>query len=169
MCKSLKKAPRPSAGLLILRDERILILKRAKRSRNGGTWGLPGGRLDEYESLYGCAHRESVEEMQSVPKHGVIGQITVNRTRRPYAIFACRSRKKHLRNWKPALNHEHVDWRWVDFAWVRSHRHKLHPVLQNLISEKAGRKWLRKVLKTSRHDRKFAQVITIHRRKNGGL
>ena len=137
---------RQSAGIMLLKNEQVLILKRAKTSGNGGTWGLPGGRLDKGESLYDAAHRESVEEMRTVPKHGIVGLITVQRNRRPYSIFACRSQKRKLKGWQPALNHEHVDWQWVNFDWMHSNQHKLHPVLRRLITDKPGRRWMRKML-----------------------
>ena len=135
MCKSLKKAPRPSAGLMILRDERILILKRAKRSRNGGTWGcqavdwmstnpcmaVPTG--NQWRKCKAFPNTESLDKLPSIAHAGPMRSLRVGP-------------EKTSQKLGPALNHEHVDWRWVDFAWVRSHRHKLHPVLQNLISEK---------------------------------
>ncbi len=131
---------------MLLKNEKILILKRAKNTGNGGTWGLPGGRLDKGESLYDAAHRESTEEMRTVPKHGIVGSITIQRNHRPYSIFACRSQKKTLKGWRPELNHEHVDWRWVNLDWARSNHGKLHPVLRRLVTDKAGRRWMRQML-----------------------
>ena len=138
---------RQSAGLLFLKGHKILVLKRSKRTRNGGKWGLPGGRIDQDESWYRAARRESAEELKTVPEHGIVGSITVHRSHRLYAIFACRGSKKALGSWQPELNHEHDDWRWVNYAWIRAHQDKLHPVLQRIIVDKTGRKWIRSMMK----------------------
>ena len=137
---------RQSAGILLLNGEKALVVKRSKRSRNPGRWGLPGGRLEENETWYHAATRESVEELNSLPAHGIVGSMTLHRARRVYAIFACRSRKKILRKWSPNLNHEHEDWRWASYKWIRHHPDVLHPVLKNVITNKTGRHWLRKMM-----------------------
>ena len=141
---------RQSAGILLLKGDKVLVVKRSKRSRNPGKWGLPGGRLETDESWYHAATRESIEELQSLPAHGIVGSMTLHRAHRLYAIYACRSRKKILRKWSPSLNHEHEDWQWVSYKWMRRHHDTLHPVLKNVITTNAGRHWLRKMMtKTS--------------------
>ncbi|CAO3696059.1 hypothetical protein G6F70_004959 [Rhizopus microsporus] len=47
---------RPSDGIL-----RILISQR-KGSHGAGTWQLPGGHMEMFESFEGCARREVLEE-----------------------------------------------------------------------------------------------------------
>ncbi|MEE2788840.1 MAG: NUDIX hydrolase [Myxococcota bacterium] len=137
---------RQSAGLLLIKGHKALVLKRSKRSGNGGTWGLPGGRVEHRESWYRAAQRESIEELKSVPAHGIVGTLSLHRAQRLYAIFACRSQKKVLKAWAPILNHEHDDWRWVSYRWMRDHRSQLHPVLRKLVATKAGRTWIQEMM-----------------------
>lgn len=60
-----------AAGLLVWRREpgRVLVLlqHRALWSHHGGTWGLPGGALDDGETAVAGAVREAVEEAGVVP------------------------------------------------------------------------------------------------------
>ncbi len=51
-----------SAGLLIIRDEKILLQHRAPWVHNGDTWGIPGGARDSHESVIEGAIREAIEE-----------------------------------------------------------------------------------------------------------
>ncbi len=51
-----------SAGLLIIRDEQILLQHRAPWVHNGDTWGIPGGARDSHESVIEGAMREAIEE-----------------------------------------------------------------------------------------------------------
>ena len=48
-------------GVMIVKDEQVLLLKR--KNENGmGTWCFPGGRLKFNESFFECAVRETKEE-----------------------------------------------------------------------------------------------------------
>lgn len=139
---------RHSAGLLIISGDRMLLLKRAKTTGNGGTWGLPGGRLDQSEARYAGACRESTEELRQVPKHVVADSICVargRRGRRRYDVFVCRARRKLVRAWKPTLNAEHLDYRWADLSWCRGHVDVLHPVVRALVEDRGHRQRLRRV------------------------
>ena len=49
---------RPAAAVALLRDERILLVKRG----DSGKWTMPGGTLDFGESMPECAVRELREE-----------------------------------------------------------------------------------------------------------
>ena len=61
--------PRIGVGVIIERDGKILLGKR-KRSIGAGTWALPGGKLEKWESVEECAVRE-VEEETSIRIRGV--------------------------------------------------------------------------------------------------
>ena len=58
------------ANVLVVRDNKILLVKRAKRLLEGGKWSLPGGFMDRDESISQTALRELKEET------GWIGQLT---------------------------------------------------------------------------------------------
>ena len=51
-----------AAGILIVRDQEILLQHRAPWVHNGDTWGIPGGARDSHESAVEGAFREAVEE-----------------------------------------------------------------------------------------------------------
>lgn len=138
-----------SAGFLVLSGRRLLLLKRSRRSGNGGTWGLPGGQMDPRESIYAAALRESIEELQGLPRHAVTGSAAVQRGARRYEVLACRTRKRARRTWTPRLNREHVDYRWVSLDWCRANRRRLHPVVRALVEDRAGRRWLRQMIEAA--------------------
>ena len=51
-----------AAGLLLVRDDTILLQHRSDWVHNGNTWGIPGGARDSHESVIEAATREAVEE-----------------------------------------------------------------------------------------------------------
>lgn len=55
------RRPRIGVGVIVLRDNRVLLGKR-KGSHGSGTWSFPGGHLEWGESLDACARREVLEE-----------------------------------------------------------------------------------------------------------
>ena len=53
--------PRVGVGIVLIRDGQVLLGRR--RGRDGaGTWGLPGGFLEKFESWEECGARELREE-----------------------------------------------------------------------------------------------------------
>lgn len=131
-----------SSGLLLFAGKRLLLLKRAPNSGNGGSWGIPGGQRSSKEASYTAAIREATEEMGDVPKHGVVAELAIQRGPRRYELFACKARKRTRTRWSPDLNHEHVNYRWVDFDWCLKNMHRLHPVLSLLLKDSTGVDWL---------------------------
>jgi len=53
--------PRVGAGAAILRGGRLLLVLR-KRSPEAGHWGLPGGKVDPFETVAAAVAREVAEE-----------------------------------------------------------------------------------------------------------
>ena len=51
-----------AAGLLLIRDQHLLLQHRAPWVHNGDTWGVPGGARDSHETIVEAAIREAVEE-----------------------------------------------------------------------------------------------------------
>lgn len=135
---------RHSAGLLIISGDRLLLLKRARTAGNGGTWGLPGGRLDAGESRYEAACRETREELRKVPPHEVADAVTVRRGRRHYEVFICRARPRLARRWQPDLNPEHEAFRWADLSWCERNLDRLHPVVRHLVADETHRRRVRR-------------------------
>jgi 8-oxo-dGTP diphosphatase len=54
-------APRVGVGVIITRDQQVLLLRRSN-VHGAGTWSTPGGHLDFGESPEACAVREVKEE-----------------------------------------------------------------------------------------------------------
>ncbi len=53
--------PRVGTGAAILRDGRLLLIRR-RREPEAGAWGLPGGKVDLFETAADAAAREVLEE-----------------------------------------------------------------------------------------------------------
>src|SRR5215469_4434136 len=55
---------RPQVGvhLILLRDQQVLLLRRANTGFADGAWSVPGGSLDDGETLVAAAAREALEE-----------------------------------------------------------------------------------------------------------
>lgn len=54
-------APRVGVGALVMKDERVLMIKRGK-APSKGMWSIPGGRVELGETLQEAAEREVQEE-----------------------------------------------------------------------------------------------------------
>ncbi|GII78766.1 DNA mismatch repair protein MutT [Sphaerisporangium rufum] len=59
---------RPHVGvhLILVRDGKVLLLKRANTGFADGSWSVPGGCLEEGEALPAGAVREAIEELDIV-------------------------------------------------------------------------------------------------------
>lgn len=56
------QVPRTGVGVFILNSKGEFVFGRRKGSHGAGTWSLPGGHLELYESFEECASREVLEE-----------------------------------------------------------------------------------------------------------
>ena len=57
-----KQRPRVGVGVMILKEEKVLLGKRKGESVGAGHYAWPGGHLEYMESFEGCAKREVMEE-----------------------------------------------------------------------------------------------------------
>ena len=118
-----------AAGLLLLRDQSVLLQHRAPWVHNGDTWGIPGGARDSHESFIEAAIREAHEEVgitadeieilnESSESHGQWSYHTIIAT----ALAPC----------EPiAANQESIEVRWIEITDVTTLT--LHPAF--------GRNW----------------------------
>ncbi len=53
--------PKVGVGVIVLRDEKVLLGKR-KNAHGNHTWNFPGGHLEFGEEIIDCARREVFEE-----------------------------------------------------------------------------------------------------------
>jgi len=61
MDKDIKQEPKIGIGVMIIKDEKVLLGKR-KNSHGAGEYAFPGGHLEYKESFEECAKREVMEE-----------------------------------------------------------------------------------------------------------
>jgi ADP-ribose pyrophosphatase YjhB (NUDIX family) len=54
--------PRVGCGAAILRDGKLLLIRRSK-APEAGCWGLPGGKIDPFETVQAAVRREILEEL----------------------------------------------------------------------------------------------------------
>lgn len=67
--EQIKQKPGVGVGVMILKDNKVLLGKRNDDAEKAGselhgegTWTMPGGKLDFQELLVDCAFREALEE-----------------------------------------------------------------------------------------------------------
>jgi ADP-ribose pyrophosphatase YjhB (NUDIX family) len=65
----MQAEPRVGCGVAIIVESRILLLKRATEPESG-CWGLPGGKIDLFETARAAARREVAEELGIVIEPG---------------------------------------------------------------------------------------------------
>ena len=143
---SQSRPAKTSAGMLLISEGKLLLLKRSKNVRNPGKWGLPGGQRDGSESSWQTAVRESTEELGGLPLSEVFGEISVRRGRKRYVIFVARVSRKGRKRFTPRLNTEHTQSKWVTLQWCTRKLHKLHPIIREILSAKKTRKEIQRAL-----------------------
>lgn len=57
-----RQVPKVGCGALIIKDGKILLVKR-RRSPESGHWGLPGGKVEWLETIEAAVMREIKEEL----------------------------------------------------------------------------------------------------------
>lgn len=126
------KRPRPNlkarvvAKAAVFRDDRILLLHRANTASDPGTWDLPGGHVEEGESLARAARREVREETGLSARLGqmyyadVFGSFSKHGKIRPTVgvYFHCLSASSTPPHLDPQ---EHADFAWVSLRDLRDY------------------------------------------------
>lgn len=117
----LKKA----AGIAFTDGKSLLLMKRAGKGENVGTWAFPGGKAKEGESEIGNAIRETKEEtgLTSIPGNRFDSIVTKSKTKK-FTVFFYHVNKP----FEIQLNHEHSDYEWVEFENLKNK--KLHPKIE---------------------------------------
>lgn len=112
-----------AAGLLLIRNQKLLMQHRAPWVHNGDTWGLPGGARDSHESIQEAAIRETVEETGINPGHlKVVELFTDDHTDWRYdTVIALAQDDLETANW----NQETHDIGWFEIDAIE--RLDLHP------------------------------------------
>lgn len=109
--------------------DRYLYLLR-NDPRHPSTWGLPGGKVDDGETLIKAIERECYEEMGSMPVYDKLiplEKFTSADGKFVYHTFFCTIANEFI----PTLNEEHHGWAWISAgSWPKP----LHPGLWSTIN-----------------------------------
>lgn len=62
MTKNIFKLP-SYVGIILVKDDKVLLVKRHNTDWASGSWNFPGGLLEENETLISAAAREAAEEI----------------------------------------------------------------------------------------------------------
>lgn len=131
-----------SAGVFFYSTDtkRLLFLLR-NDDRNQGNWGLPGGKIEEGETLIEGVERECMEEIEYFPKSAKLIPIQkfVNNTF-TYHTFFCLIETEFI----PILNHEHSGYCWINFEHYPK---PLHPGLFNTVNFDVVQEKIKKIIK----------------------
>ncbi|MFN5459245.1 MAG: NUDIX hydrolase [Bacteroidota bacterium] len=118
-----------SAHVVIIKDEKILILRRSPTDEwMPGHYGLPGGKLDPNENLLDALTRECKEEvgLEVFPKHLIfLPKISSNKE---HAFFYTTKF-----NGEPKLDFEHDDFQWINPNNLS--KYKVVPDLPDIVKE----------------------------------
>ena len=118
-----------SAGVFFYatNTERFLFLLR-NDPRNSGNWGIPGGRVEDGETLFEGLERECIEEIAFFPSVAKLVPIQkfINNSF-TYHTFFCNIDTEFI----PVLNDEHCG-----YAWVGGNQYPkpLHPGLFSTVN-----------------------------------
>lgn len=112
--------------------QRYLYLLR-NDPKHPGTWGLPGGKIEEGETLMDAMHRECYEELGSMPEYlklVPVEKFTSSDHGFVYHTFFCSVAQEFC----PNLNDEHIGWAWIDSGtWPKP----MHPGLWSTVNFEA--------------------------------
>jgi len=102
-----------SATVALISSNKLLLLKRGESAPwNPNRYCLPGGKLEDNETLVDCAVRELYEETSIVLKSNQLTPLTISYPKYSKTIFVCNSDSSY----SVKLNWEHSDARWVSYS-----------------------------------------------------
>jgi ADP-ribose pyrophosphatase YjhB (NUDIX family) len=106
--------PQLAVSAAIFRDDRILLVRRARSPANG-FYSLPGGRVEFGERLHAALHREVLEETAlEIEIVGLAGWREVLPTANGGGHYLIMSFAARWIAHEPVLNDELDDFRWLD-------------------------------------------------------
>lgn len=107
--KGKKYWGKKGAGIVFTDGTKILLLRRAGKSDNAGTWGLPGGKSEDGETPIDTAKREAKEEIGSCPGTN-IADFEDNDHRHKFKVFLFKVKEP----FEVELSQEHDDFIWAN-------------------------------------------------------
>jgi 8-oxo-dGTP pyrophosphatase MutT (NUDIX family) len=114
-------------------DTRRYLYLMRNDSKHPGAWGLPGGRVEDKETLLATINRECQEELGFVPEYIrmiPLEKFTTVDSGFEYHTFFCTVGQE----FQPQLNDEHIGYAWIDSGtWPRP----MHPGLWSTVNFEA--------------------------------
>lgn len=110
-------------------DNTIFLAKRSKLESDPDLWEGLGGHLDANETTEQAAKREVTEEAGSMPECIVIKTIVNKKENSIYTMYIAKLTADQKKNWKPKINKEHQDMKWLSKL-----PEPLHPELKKELS-----------------------------------
>jgi 8-oxo-dGTP pyrophosphatase MutT (NUDIX family) len=102
-----------SATVALISNNKLLLLKRGDSAPwNPGRYCLPGGKLEDNETLIDCAVRELYEETNIVLKSNQLTPLIISYPKYSKTVFVCNSDSNYI----VKLNWEHSDAIWVSYG-----------------------------------------------------
>jgi 8-oxo-dGTP diphosphatase len=110
---SLPTHPQLAVSAAIFRDDKVLLVRRA-RSPAKGFYSLPGGRVEFGETLHAALHREVAEETRlTIDIAGLAGWREVLPTPPDGGHYLIMSFAARWKQGEPVLNEELDDYKWL--------------------------------------------------------
>jgi 8-oxo-dGTP diphosphatase len=112
-----------AAGLILIRDQSILMQHRAPWVHNGDTWGIPGGARDSHETPLEAALREANEEIGiDIQLLNVVDEFVDDHGPWRYHTIIAKADPKLIAH---EMNDESLEVKWIPIAEVENQI--LHP------------------------------------------
>ena len=127
------------AGVLLTTGTHVLLLRRSDEVTEPGTWGVPGGKVDEGEDPFTAALRELDEETDLTLDLNQVENLGHTVYHSPNGRFRYTTLvlkvPSSTRRGKLRLNWENDDHAWVTKGWLEENVDELHPGLQDTLDE----------------------------------
>lgn len=110
-----------ATGCFIECQGEVLLLQQSSEKQDAGCWGIPGGKLEAFETLYEGLLRELKEETAiSIKDHTLIEHFSTLYVRKPFVDFAFHLFALQLHS-RPEviLSFEHSAYKWVSLDEAR--------------------------------------------------
>lgn len=127
------------AGVLLTTGTKVLLLLRSEEVTEGGTWGTPGGAIEEDEDPIDAALRETEEEaglFLDPDEVEFVGSVVYQSPGSSFRYITSVIRvPPEVARRRLELNWESEDAAWVTRAWLMRSKEDLHPGLQSKLDE----------------------------------
>jgi 8-oxo-dGTP diphosphatase len=116
-----------AAGLVLVRNQSILLQHRAPWVHNGDTWGIPGGARDSHESPLEAALREANEEIGiDIKLLSTVGEFVDDHITWSYHTIIAKASPELIAH---EMNDESLEVKWIPINEIENQ--KLHPSFAN--------------------------------------